>query len=331
MNGSKKSARISLITIIAFAATILALVFPIAIYLIQRASGETEISAQVLSNDELTLYAPEAELNARFSYAGEDVAHLWKAEVRFINSGYRTVVGKGSMKNIISDEGLNFVYPENTRILRVQEKEENLEAKLIQTGENNFQVQFSQWRANEYVLACFYIASEESLSVNPLPSVTEREIIDGNVIIEDFTKKDVGERRYAIDVVLKGFARYGKIMGGILSGLLIIAIFVTILGGWIGYIRISSWKKKYSEEVSKEVSEHLSKISPLITKEEMNYYLVEPDMIPAKFWKGFKGKKYPSSFVDLDFDTLGEGLLVSVVLIVLLVGFLSLLLSIIPV
>jgi hypothetical protein len=158
MNGSKKSSRISLITTIAFTATILALVFPIAIYLIQRASGETEISAQVLSNDELTLYAPEAGLSARFSYAGEDVAHLWKTEVRFINSGYKTVVGKGSIKNIISDEGLNFVYQENTRILRVQEIDENFEAKLIQTGENNFKVKFSQWRANEYVLACFYIA-----------------------------------------------------------------------------------------------------------------------------------------------------------------------------
>jgi len=231
MNGKKKYLRIFLITIIAFTATILALVFPIAIYLIQRASGETEISAQVLSNDELTLYAPEAELNARFSYAGEDVAHLWKTEVRFTNSGYRTVVGKGSVKNIISDEGLNFVYQENTRILRVQEIDENFEAKLIQTGENNFQVQFSQWRANEYVLAWFYVASEEPLTVNPLPSVTEREIIDGNVVIEDLTKKEIGKRRYAIDVVLKCYARYGKIMGGVLNGAVIIVLFGLLLGG----------------------------------------------------------------------------------------------------
>jgi len=325
MNGSKKSVRIYLITIITFVATILALAFPIAIYLIQRASGETEISAQVLSNDELTLYASEAELNARFSYAGEDVAHLWKTEVRFINSGYGTVIGKGSMKNIISDEGLNFVYPENTRILRVQEIDENLEAKLIQTGENNVQVQFSQWRANEYVLACFYIASEEPLSVNPLPSVTEREIIDGNVIIEDFTKKEVGKRRYAIDVALKGFARYGKIMGGILDSVLIIVLFGLFLGGWIGYIRLSSWKKKYFEGFLK----HLPKIKPPLGKELIDFYIKHPDTTPADCWEDFKGKKSPSKLQI--FDDLKDALLSSVVLIILLIGFLSLLLSIIPV
>lgn len=325
MNGSKKSFRISLITIIVSAVTILAFVFSIAIYLIQRASGETEISAQVMSNDELTLYAPEAELNARFAYAGEDVAHLWKTEVRFINSGYRTVVGKGSMKNIISDEGLNFVYPENTLILRMQEKDENLEAKLIQTGENKFQIQFSQWRANEYVLACFYIASEEPLSVNPLPSVIEREIIDGNVIIEDLTKKEVGKRRYAIDVALKGFARYGRIFGGIINGLAIIVLSVIFLGGWIGYIIISSWKKKYSEEALK----HLSKIKPSLGKELIGLYIKNPDTIPADCWEGFKGKKSPSKLQI--FDDLKDALSASVVLIILLIGFLSLLLSIIPV
>lgn len=325
MNGSKKSVRIYQITIITFAATILALVFTIVIYLIQRASGKTEISVQVLSNDELTLYASEAGLNARFSYAGEDVAHLWKTEVRFINSGYRTVVGKGSTKNIISDEGLNFVYQENTRILRVQEIDENFEAKLIQTGENSFQTQFSQWRANEYVLACFYIASEEPLSVNPLPSVAGREIIDGNVIIEDLTKKEVGKRRYAMDVALKSFARYGKIMGGILDSALIIALFGTLLGGWIGYIMISSWKKKYSEEFLK----HLSKIEPPLGKESIDFYIKFPDMTPADCWEDFKGKKPPSELQI--FESLKHALLISVVLIILLIGFLSLLLSIIPV
>lgn len=325
MNGNKKSFRISHLPTIAFIFTILAFAFAIAIYFIQRASGETEISAQVLSNDELTLYAPEAELNARFSYAGEDVAHLWKAEVRFINSGYRTVVGKGSMKNIISDEGLNFVYQENTRILRVQEIDENFGAKLIQTGESSFQVQFSQWRANEYVLACFYVASEEPLSVNPLPSVVEREIIDGNIIIEDLTKKEIGKRRYAIDVVLKGFAGYGKIMGGILDSVLIIGLFGYFLGGWIGYIIISIWKKKYFEEFLK----HLPKIKPQLEKEIIDFYIKYPDMTPADCWEGFKGKKSPSKLQI--FADLKDALSSSVVLIILLIGFLSLLLSIIPV
>jgi hypothetical protein len=155
--------------------------------------------------------------------------------------------------------------------------------------------------------------------------VIEREIIDGNIIIEDLTKKEIGKRRYAIDVVLKGFARYGKIMGGILTGLVISVIFGIFLGGWIGYIRFSIWKKKYFEEFLK----HLPKIKPPLGKELINIYIKHPTEVTADCWKDFKGKKSPSKLQI--FDDLKDALSSSVVLIILLIGFLSILLSIIPV
>jgi len=54
-----------------------------------------------------------------------------------------------------------------------------------------------------------------------------------------------------------------------------------------------------------------------------------PGKIPAEYLEDFKGKKPPSKLQI--YDDLKDALLSSVVLIILLIGFLSILLSIIPV
>ena len=134
---------------------------------------KTEVAAQVLANDELTMYPAVAELKGYFTYADEEVAHLWKVRVKFVNSGDKTVIGMGNQKNILG-EGLNFVFPDDTRILRIEEESETFQSNVEQMEQNHFQIQFSQWRSGEYRIESFYVASDYPLNENPCPTTTTR-------------------------------------------------------------------------------------------------------------------------------------------------------------
>ena len=130
---------------------------------------KTEVTAQILSCGELTKYSPIAELKGHFTYAGEDVAHLWKLTVKLINSGDKTIVGEGNQKNIIG-EGLNFVFPDDTRILNIEEEANTFQSTITQPEPNQIQIQFRQWRSGEYSITCFYVASDKPLDADPLPT-----------------------------------------------------------------------------------------------------------------------------------------------------------------
>ena len=322
------SAYYKIITIIGASVTLIAGIVVIATFIIEMRAKKIEIDAQVIGSEELTTPAPEAELKAQYTWAGDDVSNLWKIRINFINARDKTIIGKGSQKNILND-GLNFVFPEKTRILRVQTENANFKNTIIWTM-NQFQIRFSQWRAQEYITACFYLSSEEPLAEDPFPIVLNRDILDGNVVVQDLRESKPSEKLFLIDKLPKFLSLTGKIIGGILAGLIAYLFAMLTYAVWkamIIFTKWKNWKKLYLSAFIK----YLDNIKPQLSIKKKKEYALNPKKLPEKFWANFDGPPAPKKITEPFFiKSIAKCIVLTIALIVIIFGFASLILTLIP-
>lgn len=303
---------------------ILAVVVAIVGLVIMLIPEKTEVTAQILSCGELTKYSPIAELKGHFTYAGEDVAHLWKLTVQLVNSGGKTIVGEGNQKNIIG-EGLNFVFPDDTRILNIEEEANTFQSTITQPEPTQIQIQFRQWRSGEYSITCFYVASDKPLDADPLPTTPIiRDIIDGDVVIEDLTETRPEERISLIDHLPRPLSLAGKIMGGIIAGGLTLLFIFLLVKAWMDTIKKFRWKRQYLSDFRI----YLNQVEPQISKRRKKLYRETPEELPDELWTKFKGKKASWS---LYFDDKTMATIITILLVLGIFGFSSLILMLLPV
>lgn len=303
--------------------SVLALIATIVGVIIVLRSEKTEVTAQVLACDELTKYSPVAELKGSFTYLGEEVAHLWKLKVKFINSGDKTIVGVGSQTNVLG-EGLNFVFPDDTRILKIENEADTFDSNIMQPKSNQLQIQFSQWRSGEYRIESFYIASDYPLDENPCPTTTTREIIDGNVVIQDLTEERPHERLSVIDRLPRVISTPGKIIGGVSAGGLALAFIIILAWAWMDTVKKLMWKRRYLSHFRV----YLNQVEPKISKRRKRLYMEMPEVLPDELWTTFEGKKagWSTGFSDKSTATI-----VTAILIFVAVGLSCLILMLFPV
>ena len=300
-----------------------ALVATIAGLVIMLRTEKAEVTAQVLANDELTMYPAVADLKGYFTYLDEEVAYLWKVRVKFVNSGDKTVVGIGNQKNILS-EGLNFVFPDDTRILRIEEESETFQSDMGQIEQNHFQIQFSQWRSGEYNITSFYIASEKPWEALPCPRVPTRDIIDGNVIIQDLTEREPTGKMTMIDRLPEPIKILGKVMGGITAGTIAIALLIFVGSEWKPAIRLRRWKTRYLASFS----DYVDHIEPPLSDGDKKRFKKRPYKLPDGFWANFEGEQVPVK--DPMFNSINEAIFLTFSLFLLSLGCVYLILMLIP-
>jgi hypothetical protein len=322
INKKSKIYRLSAITIIGTVFTLLAFIVAILSFVIQVSKKKFEISAQVITSDELTFFAPEADLKARYTWGGEEVAHLWKLRIRFINSGDKTIVGKGPLQNILND-GISFIFPDKSRILRIDKEYENFQNEVIQTKLNKFQIRFSQWRSSEYTIINFYITSEEALEKSLFLTVPSRDIIDGDVLIQNFIEKKPSERLFLLKYLLGRFSSVAKTIGFFTVSLILLAFLLVIFIGWAEYIKLIRWKTNYTLDFNK----YLDTLAPPLSIEYKELYIQKPYKLPESLWKNFK---YQPLVKEPTFKTKTEGIAFTITFIILFLGGVSLILALIP-
>lgn len=304
--------------IVAFLTFIVAIIT----FITQLSLKKINVEAQILSSEMLTMLASEAELSAYFSFAGEEVANLWKIKIKFVNSGDKTILGTGSMKNILSN-GIRFAFPDNTRILRIQKEDENFNNTLKELDNNQFQIQFRQWRKDEYLLSCFFIASEEMLNTDPFPIVKWRDIIDGDVFIKDMTRRETIEKLFLIDRIPKFISLPGKILAVILSGVFIIYLMIRTIIAWKDTIMYRIWIRNNMRDLISV----LDKAKPPISKEDKEMYLETPWTVPIEYIEKIKGAK-PMPVPD--FETVKAVILATIGFLIVIFGCISVVFMIIP-
>jgi len=281
---------------------------------------KTEVAAQVLASDELTTYHPDME--AKFTYEGEEVTHLWKLKVRFVNSGDKTIIGTGNQSDLVGN-GLNFVFPDDTRMLRIEKETETFQSNVVQVKPNHFLIQFSQWRSGEYIIASFCVASDKLLETHPFPSVPTREIIDGNVVIQDLTEERPRERMSVIDRLPIAVSITFKVIGGIIAGGWTLLFSIILAIAWKDTVNKFNWKRRYLSDFRR----YLNRVKSKIPLEDRKLYRENPEILPDELWANFAGKKASWS---MDFDDKTTATIVTAIFIFTAFGLICLILMLFP-
>jgi hypothetical protein len=202
--------------------------------------------------------------------------------------------------------------------------------------DTQFQIQFQQWRSTEYDITSFYLSSNESLHEEPLPMSLTRNLIDGDIIIENLVISQPIEQRKFVDILPKSISVAGKVMVGICSGIVILVIVLFLPWMWFDTIKKLIWKKKNLVEFRKYLMT-INELSPTRTHlnnelkafpSTINNYVEKPHMLPDRYWKGFNGKKADWS---IDFDSKSIAVIMNIIMIFLFLSFLYSFLSILPI
>ena len=223
----------------------------IGLYL-QVQSEKRVLELQIISADQLTRLPSVTGLDGKFTYNNIPVTDLWRLRIQFVNSGDATLIGEGTSSSLMTST-IPITFPSGVSILDASSETGSF-YKLTQTSENTIEIGFSQWRPSEKFETIIYIASNNILDTPPLPKVSNRPIINGDVQITDLTAKNATEPRPAIDYIPSSIAVVGKILGGIIA--IIIGGFsfvMLVIVSPIEYIQAQFWKYKYFDAFRKHL------------------------------------------------------------------------------
>lgn len=194
----------------------------------------------------------------------------------------------------------------------------------MQLEPNHLQIQFSQWRAGEYVISSFYVASDEPLDDDPLPDTPTRDIVDGDIIIDDLTERVTPERMSLIDYLPRAISTFGKVIGGIFSSAIALGLIVFVIWSWKNSIVLFNWKRRYLSNFI----DYLDKIGTQVPEHAKQRFRKKPYYLPNRLWDKFEGQRAPSS--SMVFDSVGEVIIFTIVPLMLAFGTICVILVLLP-
>jgi len=298
-----------LVSLIAAIITIIVFVFP--------TQERIKMSVSYVSFENLTdeNRSKEPELNAVYYYKGETIDHLWKVRVNFENTSNKTIIGRGSQKNIIPD----------TITLNVKKGCRLIDKKLVHTDfAHNMQIinndlvsiGFDQWRSGEAMDYFLYIQIPEGLpkDANDILSQPEsRQIIDGDIFF-NLSLESEGKDKLVTSFLPSKVKKIIYIVAIGYLGVTILVLFIIIFCIVIDFVRKKQWLKINIDEYKKFLSTKVEEGT-----QEYNKYLKRPD----KFWdkyssSDFQGKKYPRNIMLDDLSIANYKSLLSAALIIII-------------
>jgi hypothetical protein len=254
------------------------------------------LDVSLLSIEGLTIPGrpTDPELRAEYFYKGEKIANLWKLDVRFANHSDKTLVGKGSQRNIIPD----------TLVLLIDHKCRLIDKKIIKsdfthslrTSGQDIQLCFDQWRKGEAIEYYFYIQSMDStFSISEVISQpAARQIIDGDIVFHLYQERK-GESRLLTDIMPVRLKESLYILALLLIGIFAIAFLVLGASAPFSFFKTRNW---YSAEFPRFRNFLADKYGP--DSEDYTKYSLQPRRLSEKIWAEYDGEKYPSPTVDLN-------------------------------
>lgn len=214
----------------------------------QFQSKKCEVQFVILSKDYLTVKNNVEGLESNFKYSGEQVKNLWLVKFKIINSGDVTLVGTENSSSLL-DSIITFHFNGKVQLLdKLNLIANNFpEHTLMRKDFNNLTLSFKQWRPNESATYSVYIKS--NISDPSLTPSSSRVIKDGNIIVDDLTKNKPKIKVPLLDSILNNQAALiARILGFILSGLLLLAILLFTFGLMLPeWFKLRFWLWRNSE------------------------------------------------------------------------------------
>lgn len=167
---------------------------------------DDKIKLEVTSDTcELTKLPKITGLDVSFKYNDSIVTNLWSVKFGIKNQGYKTLVGMGDKKDLVTDS-LKIYLQDSLNILSINKQNENFPSQMIITDSNYVYLLFKQWRNNEYVeFICF---CEYFGTKTPTVFIDDRDIIKSSISYSTLVSKN--EKKRLIDYFPFGIKQFLK-------------------------------------------------------------------------------------------------------------------------
>jgi len=285
-----------------------------------RQSDKINLGVYVESCENLTSFnsAKDPGIKANFEYKGTEIFRLWKLNITIKNTGQKTIVGSGQLKNI-SNNNLIFYIDTTYQIIDKKILKSDFNHTLNTIGFDTISISFGQWRSGEEIKYAIYLKSEKDMppTFKIFNQPFDRQILDGDIVF--INKEEVQNQKLITTVLGRPIRISVYILGLILLLLLILFLFGMIISNFVGYLMRVNWKNIYSESYYKFLT---NTYKDKVFIDKMNE---KPDLFTE--WNKFSGKKYPSEW-GFDFSITKFFSLISTEFFLLIITFVLIIISI---
>jgi len=235
------------------------------------------INVSIINSNHPTAVSKVDGLLASYKFKNRKVSNLWIEDLKLVNSGNITLVGKGSQKNII-DDSLCFYIRKPFRFLSEIQASGNCgESTYYIANDTTVSIKFVQWRAKEYLDFKLYIEGDTSNIVGPTFYMNDRQIMNGVVKYEPFIGNASGPSLIKDYIKNEGLVTMSGVVGGVLSiGYLVLSLYF-IFEVIKSYFDYKKWHVKNYDS-------YKNKIDILVEEGKLKEF-VKPSELPSYFWK----------------------------------------------
>ena len=279
---------------------------------IQIAPGKPEVEARITSIEEFSAKPKIEGLIGEFTYKGKQIKRLVTLRVTLVNSGNKTIIGKGEHKNIIGNV-LTLDVPSKINVVNTSVLSNEFNAKLA-NNEDSISVSFNQWRPTEALELLVYLKVDDADTANYLIK-KEREIIDGSFIIVNAISSRTGKNPL-IDYLPSGYVKGLKAFGYLTLIIMVPLLILLTIEPIKNRFQVSHWKKSNTNSFNLFVEEKLA----FLPEEEQEQLKSNPELLNTLMWKQYDGDKHPVTMG----DNLKEAILFAAIFFFVSLGLLHL-------
>ena len=258
-------------------------------------SEKQGITVEIIRSNELTSVQNVPNLEVQYYYTGQRIDHLWDVSIRIINTGNKTIIGKGLQKTIIND-AIFLDFAEETTILKIDILENDPLISIASVNNNKVKLSFDQWREDEDVLIDLYLRTSIDTLESMLPHASRRNLIDGNIDILD-VRKSIDEKS-VIAQSPSAIRSIIKIMAYIWLLIACVIIFGTpfaFISSVINVLRLRSWKQKNMEKFKIFIE-----TNDRIDAKKKEKIIARPYQLDSELWDEFEGDKLKVDEIVMD-------------------------------
>lgn len=239
----------------------------------------------------------EPEIRADYFFKGEKIENLWKVVVSLTNISDKTIIGKGSQKNILPDS-LTLLIKNNFLLIDKKKIMADFNHSLNIVNNNIIYLTFDQWRKSEKLIYCFYIQSLNNgkLESGFIEQPDARQIIDGDITFKIYNQS--GTQSSLLTDLLPLLAKRIGYIFGLLFILLVDVIFILVVfQAPTSFYKKKNWYKRYYDSFKTFVNNKYKDKDQAIF---ISGLIKNPAQLNKKVWSEFEGKEYPDPFLDFD-------------------------------
>ncbi|CAM3828403.1 hypothetical protein FLCU109888_03735 [Flavobacterium cucumis] len=289
----------NIVTIITITAGIVAVLS----FVYQVKSDNPKIEILEINNDNLTNIPRIKNLTANFSYKDSVITNLWKLNAVIKNVGSKTIIGKGTNKNIIENH-IGFKLNEGFRLIDFNIAKAQFPNE-IKKDSNSVRLFFSQWREDEQIDVTIYAEQISNASSELKIIGDERDIVDGEITYRKINQQ-VNQRKNLADYLPESISAVLLWIGIIVYALCSLILPFGMIYEVYKYFMFGSWKRKWNSKFNENILR--------LYKEKELAKIYSPNNLPDSYWEKINVPK-----PDLPMQPFASTFLGMLVLLILLI------------